>query len=143
MKLTRYTDYALRVLMHLALHRDRLCSISEIARAHRISENHLTKVAHQLGKLGLISTARGRGGGLKLAKPPEEIRVGAVVRLTEEGFDLLECGGCLLQPACALTCALGEALDAFMRVLDGYTIADLVRPGERLRALLASPAVDA
>jgi Rrf2 family nitric oxide-sensitive transcriptional repressor len=125
--------------MHLGLHRDRLCSISEIAKAQRISENHLTKVIHQLGKLGLISTARGRGGGLKLARPPEEIKVGAVVRLTKEGFDLLDCGSCVLQPACALTCALAQALDAFMRVLDPNTIAGLIRPGDRTRALLIRP----
>lgn len=143
MKLTRYTDYALRVLMHLALRQDRLSSISEIARAHRISENHLTKVVHHLGKLGLATTVRGRGGGLRLARPADEIRVGEVIRLTEDGMDLLDCGSCLLAPACALTGALAEALDAFLRVLDGYTIADLIRPGDRLRALLLEPAANA
>jgi Rrf2 family transcriptional regulator, nitric oxide-sensitive transcriptional repressor len=140
MKLTRYTDFALRVLMHLALNRERLASISEIARAHRISENHLTKVVHHLGKIGLVTTARGRGGGLKLARPAQEIRVGEVVRLTEDGFDLLDCGSCLLAPACSLTGALAQAMNAFLNVLDGYTIADLIRRPEELRALLAQPA---
>lgn len=143
MKLTRYTDYALRVLMHLALNGDRLSMISGIARAHRISENHLTKVVHHLGKAGLVTTVRGRGGGLKLARAARDIRVGEVVRLTEEGFDLLACGSCHLVPACGLTGALGEALNAFLGVLDRYTIQDLVEPEDRLRSLLfASPDPD-
>jgi Rrf2 family nitric oxide-sensitive transcriptional repressor len=136
MKLTRYTDYSLRVLMHLALNRARLCSISEIAKRNLISENHLTKVVHHLGKLGYVTTLRGRGGGLRLARPPEEISVGEVVRKTEDGFDLLDCPSCLLAPACVLTGALSEAVSAFLEVLDRRTIADLIRPGDRLRALL-------
>lgn len=136
MKLTRFTDYSLRVLMHLGLHRERLCSIAEIAAANRISEHHLTKVVHHLAKIGLVTTSRGRGGGLKLATPPEAIRVGDVVRKTEEGFELLECGSCVLASACSLTGALAQALHAFLAVLDGYTIADLIKPGDRLRSLL-------
>lgn len=136
MKLTRYTDYSLRVLMHLGLHRDRLCSISEIARAHRISENHLTKVVHHLGKLSYVTTLRGRGGGLKLARPADAIQVGEVVRKTEDGFDLLDCPACLLSPACTLTGVLSEAVAAFLQVLDRYTVSDLIRRGGDLRALL-------
>jgi Rrf2 family nitric oxide-sensitive transcriptional repressor len=122
--------------MHLGLNQGRLCSISEIARANRVSENHLTKVVHRLGQIGLVKTVRGRGGGMKLALPAGEISVGRVVRETEEGFDLLDCGACLLTPACGLTGALAKAVGAFLEVLDGYTIADLIKPGDRLRALL-------
>jgi Rrf2 family nitric oxide-sensitive transcriptional repressor len=136
MKLTLYSDYSLRVLMHLALNRTRLCSIYEIAKSNRISENHLAKVVHHLGKLGYVTTLRGRGGGLRLARAPEEIAVGEVVRKTEDGFDLLDCPSCLLAPACVLTGALSEAVSAFLKVLDRRTIADLIRPGDRLRALL-------
>lgn len=138
MKLTRYTDYALRTLMYLGLHRERLCSIGEIARANRISENHLTKVVHELGRRKFVTTLRGRKGGLKLARAPEEIGVGEVVRAVEEGFDLLDCAGCSLVSACRLTCALNEALAAFLKVLDGYTIADLVGPRDPLLALLST-----
>ncbi len=144
MKLTRYTDYALRVLMHLAARPDRLASIAEIARTYRISQNHLMKVVHDLRKAGFLDAVRGRSGGIRLACPASEINVGAVVRHTEEGFDLVECGACIIAPACGLTGVLGEALSAFMRTLDGYTLADLVESrAERLRSLfdpaLAAP----
>lgn len=142
MRLTRYTDYALRVLLHLGAHPDRLTSIAEIARAHKISQNHLMKVVHDLGKAGYIATVRGRAGGVRLARAPEEISVGAVVRHTEEGFDLVDCGACVIAPACGLTSMLGKALAAFMQVLDGYTLADLMVKRDALRALLreAEPA---
>ena len=91
MRLTRYTDYALRTLIYLGLHEPRQSSIAEIARAYDISESHLTKVVHQLGRLGLIRTTRGRGGGLRLGRPPGEIVVGAVVRQTEDDLALVEC----------------------------------------------------
>jgi Rrf2 family nitric oxide-sensitive transcriptional repressor len=136
MKLTRFTDYSLRVLMHLGLNQGRLCSIAEIAKANRVSENHLTKVVHHLGQIGLVTTVRGRGGGMRLALAADKISVGGVVRQTEEGFDLLDCEACLLTPACVLTGALAKAVCAFLAVLDGYTIADLIKPGDRLRALL-------
>lgn len=137
MRLTRYTDYALRVLLYLGARPDRLCSIAEIARAYGISQNHLMKVVHELGKAGIVATARGRSGGLRLARPAAEIGIGAVVRQTEEGFDLADCGTCVIAPACRLTGVLAEALGAFMAVLDRYTLADLlVRPNE-LAALLA------
>jgi Rrf2 family nitric oxide-sensitive transcriptional repressor len=129
MRLTRYTDYALRTLIYLGVHEPRQSSIAEIARAYGISENHLTKVVHQLGRLGLIRTIRGRGGGLRLARPPAEIVVGAVVRQTEEDLALVECfggGACAITPSCRLKRALGEALAAFLEVLDGVTLADLV-----------------
>jgi Rrf2 family nitric oxide-sensitive transcriptional repressor len=129
MRLTRYTDYALRTLIYVGLHEPEQSSIAAIARAYGISENHLTKVVHQLGRLGLIRTIRGRGGGLRLAKPPGEIVVGAVVRQTEDDLALVECfggGNCPITASCRLRRVLGEALAAFLAVLDGYTLADLL-----------------
>ncbi len=143
MKLTRYTDYALRVLMHLAARPDRLASIGEIDRTYRISQNHLMKVVHDLRKAGYLDAVRGRSGGIRLARPPAEINIGNVVRHTEEDFDLVDCGSCIIAPVCGLRGVLGEALNAFMRTLDGYTLADLVAERqEALRSFMApSPAL--
>lgn len=139
MKLKSYTDYALRVLMHLAARPDRLASIGEIARTYRISHNHLMKVVHDLRKEGFLDAVRGRAGGVKLARPAEQISVGDVVRHTEGTFDLVDCGSCVIAPACALTGALHEARRAFMTVLDGYSLADLVEERKTgLRELIAS-----
>lgn len=134
MKLKSYTDYALRVLMHLAARPDRLASISEIARTYRISHNHLMKVVHDLRKEGFLEAVRGRTGGVRLKRSAERIGVGEVVRHTEGTFDLVDCGSCVIAPACALTEALHEARGAFMAVLDRYTLADLV--ADRQRGLL-------
>jgi Rrf2 family nitric oxide-sensitive transcriptional repressor len=150
MRLTLHTDYALRTLIYLGLRRDRRVSIRQIAEAHRISENHLVKVVHNLGRGGFIETTRGKGGGLRLARPPEEIRVGDVVRFTEEDMALVACfqapgegGGCALIHACRLQSALGEAFSAFMAVLDRLTLADLLLPPHRMemaaRLGLAAP----
>jgi Rrf2 family nitric oxide-sensitive transcriptional repressor len=137
MRLKSYTDFAMRVLMHLAAKPDRLASISEIARTYRISHNHLTKVVQDLRTQGLLDAVRGRSGGIRLARPATEISVGEVVRHTEGGFDLVDCGSCVIAPACALTAALHEARSAFMAVLDGYSLADLVADRQRgLRELL-------
>lgn len=132
MKLTRYTDYALRVLMHLAGRPERLCSIGEIAGAYRISENHLMKVVHDLGQRGFLTTVRGRGGGIRLARPAEAISVGEVVRATEDDCPLVDCTGCALAqaPGCRLTGALAQARQAFFTVLDGYSIAEVARRPE-------------
>jgi Rrf2 family nitric oxide-sensitive transcriptional repressor len=127
MRLTRYTDYAMRVLIHLGTQPGKVCSIAEIARAYGISQNHLMKVAHDLGKAGYVEGVRGRSGGIRLAKPADRINVGDVVRHTEEGFDLADCGSCAIAPACGLTGVLAEALGAFMAVLDRYTLADLIK----------------
>ena len=142
MRLTVYTDYSLRVLMYLGIRPDRLCTIQEIASAYGISRNHLMKVAHQLGLAGYVDTVRGRGGGLRLARPPAQIGIGAVVRACEEDFRLVECfdaerNRCVITPACRLTAMLAEALDAYLAVLDSYTLADLLRDDTRLRRLLA------
>lgn len=136
MRLTRYTDYALRVLMHVAARPERLSSISEIARTYGISHNHLMKVVHDLRKEGYVAAVRGRSGGIRLARNPAEINVGQVVRHTEEGFDLVDCGSCLIAPACGLNGVLQQALGAFMAVLDSHTLADLLtNRAEALRAL--------
>ena len=138
MKLTRYTDYALRVLMHLAAKPDRLSSIGEIARSYGISQNHLMKVVHDLRKEGYVAAVRGRSGGIRLGRPAGEIVVGHVVRHTEEGFDLVDCGSCLIARACGLTGVLNEATAAFLAVLDRHTLADLVdNRADALRALFA------
>lgn len=139
MRLKSYTDYALRVLMHLAAKPDRLASIAEIARTYRISHNHLTKVVHDLRKQGFLDAVRGRSGGIRLARPAAEIGVGEVVRHTEGGFDLVDCESCVITRACSLTGALREARLAFMAVLDAYSLADLVADRQRgLRELLDS-----
>jgi Rrf2 family nitric oxide-sensitive transcriptional repressor len=148
MRLTLHTDYALRTLIYLGLRRERRVSIREIAEAHRISENHLVKVVHNLGRGGFIETTRGKGGGLRLARPAEEIRVGDVVRFTEEDMALVACfqaagdgGGCALLNVCSLQSLLGSALAAFMAVLDSQTLADLLRPNRAaLAARLGLPA---
>jgi len=143
-KLTRYTDYSLRVLMHLAARPERLSSIGEIARTYAISQNHLMKVVHDLRKEGYVAAVRGRNGGVRLAREPHEINIGEVVRYTEEGFDLVNCGSCIIAPACGLIGVLGEALGAFMAVLDRHTLADLTADrADALRNLFmsATPAI--
>lgn len=126
MRLTRYTDYAMRVLLYLGARPERLCSISEIAGAYDISQNHLMKVVSDLVNAGYLVSVRGRFGGVRLARTPAEINIGAVVRHTEDGFDLVDCGSCIIAPACGLTGALHQALAAFMKVLDGYTLESLL-----------------
>jgi Rrf2 family nitric oxide-sensitive transcriptional repressor len=143
MRLTRYTDYAMRVLLYLGARPEKLCSIAEISSAYGISQNHLMKVVNDLARAGYVASVRGRSGGIRLGAAPEAINVGAVVRHTEDGFDLVDCPNCLLAPACGLTGALGEALAAFMAVLDRYSLADLlVRRSDyrRLFGLGESPA---
>ncbi|HET6524054.1 Rrf2 family transcriptional regulator [Sphingopyxis sp.] len=142
MRLTRYTDYAMRVLLYVgAREEERLSPISEIARAYGISQNHLMKVVNDLVNAGYLESMRGRFGGIRLARPAAEINVGAVVRHTEEGFDLVDCGSCIIAPACGLTGALAEALAAFMTVLDGYSLADLLAKRANLAALFGVPEV--
>lgn len=142
MQLTRYTDYSLRVLIYLAVHKEGLATIEEISDAYGISKAHLTKIVHQLGLAGYLETVRGRGGGLRLARPPAKIRIGDVVRQTED-TSLVECfdpqtSHCRIEPVCGLRAALKDALQAFLRTLDGYTLADVVgRRREPLARLLA------
>jgi len=142
LRLTVYTDYSLRLLMYLALKDDGLATIAEIAESYGISKNHLMKVAHQLGVAGYVATVRGRSGGLRLAKPAEAIGLGEVVRHTEPDMALVSCfdpvnAPCAIQRCCVLQGALEKARLAFVDVLDGYTLSDLVKPRARLRALLS------
>ncbi len=135
MRLTTLTDYALRLLMYVAQQPDRLCTIAEVAQAYGISESHLMKVTHQMGLQGWIETVRGKGGGMRLAHPPENINLGDVVRSIEPDFDLVECfstgNQCTLSGSCRLSGVLGGALQGFIAHLDGYTLADLL-PGTDL-----------
>ena len=142
MRLTVYTDYSLRVLMFLAVKGDRLSTVAEIAKAYRVSKNHLMKVAHQLGLAGYVETVRGKGGGLRLARPPQQIVLGEVVRRTEPDMALVPCfdpgdSSCAILSGCVLRGVLGEARDAFIGVLDRTTLADLVRPRASARTLMA------
>ncbi|OCC23363.1 Rrf2 family transcriptional regulator [Croceicoccus estronivorus] len=131
MRLTRYTDYAVRVLLYLAARTDRLCSISEIATAYGISQNHLMKIVNDLVNSGYLESVRGRSGGIRLARSADAINIGQLIRHTEDDFDLVECGSCIIAPACGLTSVLDEALDAFFSVLDRYSLADvLARKGD-------------
>jgi len=136
MRLTRYTDYAMRVLIYLAARPDQLCSIAEITRAYGVSQSHLMKVVNDLVNAGYLASVRGRFGGIRLARDPREINVGAVVRHTEDGFELVDCVGCVIAPACGLTGALDEALAAFLAVLDGYSLHDLMAQRRSVAMLL-------
>ncbi len=143
MRLTGFTDYTLRTLMYLALQPDRQVTIADIAGAYNISVNHLMKVVHQLSVAGDIVTTRGRRGGLRLARPATEINIGTVVRRTEPDMALVACfesaDHCPIDCHCVLQGAMREALAAFLAVLDRYTLADLVAPGQALAELLGMP----
>ena len=135
MRLTQWTDYALRVLMYCAAcqEREQPVTISEVADAHGISRSHLTKIVQQLAMQGLLDTTRGRGGGMRLMRPAQEISVGAVVRMTETDFDMVECfnaelNQCRMSNHCRLQNALSDATQAYLAVLDGLSVADLVAP---------------
>lgn len=127
MQLTHYTDYALRVLLHLGQNDDRLSSIGEIAELHKISRNHLMKVVHNLSKQGFLRTVRGNGGGIALARPAQEINVGHVIRTMEARLEPADCSGCILVGACRLRCVLDEALQGFLQVVDKYSLEDLLK----------------
>lgn len=140
MRLTRYTDYSLRVLTYLAVRPDGFGTVQSIAEAYGVSRNHLMKVVQELNRRGYIDTVRGKGGGMRLRLPPEKINVGRVIRDMESDLALVECFGpdnrCVITPACVLKTILGDALDAFLAVLERYTLADLVRDPAPLRRLL-------
>ncbi len=141
MQLTRYSDYSLRALIYLGLNRHRRCTIREIATAYGISENHLMKLVHDLGRRGFIATIRGKNGGLELARPASEINLGEVLRATEGNFHLVECfadtNSCPIAGPCVLSRVLDEALQAFMEVLDRHTLEDLLTPTAALNRIFA------
>ena len=141
MRLTQFSDYSLRTLLYLGAHQERLVSVGEVARAYRISYHHLVKVAGMLAELGLVEATRGRGGGLRLARAPEAINVGWVVRHTESDFHLVECfdpttDTCPITPACMLKNVLQEARNTFLSTLDKYTLGDLLSAPERKQRLV-------
>jgi Rrf2 family transcriptional regulator, nitric oxide-sensitive transcriptional repressor len=142
LRLTNFTDYALRVLMYVGAKGEQNSTIDEIAEYYGISRNHLMKVVFRLGKLGYLSTSRGKGGGLRLGMDPAKLNIGKLVRQTEEDLSVVSClpdggGDCRIRSACVLRGALAEALDAFLGTLDQYTLADLLEPKRRLARLFA------
>ncbi|HEY0721977.1 MAG TPA: Rrf2 family transcriptional regulator [Gammaproteobacteria bacterium] len=141
MRLTVFSDYALRVLIYVALQEERRATVAEIAAVYDISRSHLMKVVQCLSGLGYLQTVRGKGGGLTLAQPPSAIRIGAVLRATEADSALVECmgeqGACRITPACALPKMFNHALENFFTTLDAYTLADLVAKPQRLKPLLS------
>ncbi len=141
MRLSKYTDYALRVLMHAALRDPEVTTIDDVAGAFGISRNHLVKVVHALGRSGFLSTRRGIGGGFTLALPPAKIGIGDVVRLTEADEKVIDCKDsldrpCQIFPACRLKGVLSEAGIAFFAILDRYSLEDLVKHKANMRNLL-------
>jgi Rrf2 family nitric oxide-sensitive transcriptional repressor len=141
MRLTTFSDYSLRVLMYLALQDDRLATIQEIATAYDISESHLMKVVHQLARSGVVETVRGKGGGLRLALEPAQIRLGRVVRQAEGDGPIVEClsgepARCRIAPVCRLPGVLVRAFNALYAELDRYTLADLMSEPNEFRRVL-------
>ncbi|MFC4024158.1 Rrf2 family transcriptional regulator [Oceanobacillus longus] len=142
MQLKKYTDYALRILIYTGTKPNtELSSIKEISEVFNISQHHLGKIVFELNKMELLETVRGRNGGIRLAKPAEEINVGLLVRSLESDFNLLECfdketDHCVISPACTLKHTLNRALHAFFKVLEDYTIKDLIVNEQELRNLM-------
>lgn len=147
MRLTDYTDYALRVLLYLAVRPSGLSTIQEISDAYGVSKNHLMKIVQQLGELGWVETVRGRNGGLRLSERSRELTVGDIVRKTENDFAIVGCfgeqaegqPGCVIQPHCRLRGVLAAARDAFLAELDKHTVGELAQPANELARLLGIP----
>src|SRR5262249_15155566 len=142
--LTQFSDYALRVVIYLGCHRDGMVSVEEISRAFGISRHHLVKVVQTLTDLGIVESQRGRGGGMRLAMEPSAINVGWLVRRTEPHFNLVECfdletNTCPIAPACGLKGALQRAQQAFLEVLDEYSLDQFLRRPSALVPLLVEP----
>ncbi len=139
MRLTTFTDYTLRVLIYLGARQGetRLATIGDIAAAYGISENHLMKIVHHLARQGYVETVRGKGGGMRLARPPESIHLGEIVRGAVEDLAIVQCfqprdSGCSIESVCVLRGVLERAMGAFFEVLDGQTLADLLKPRAQL-----------
>lgn len=140
MRITRYTDYSLRVLMYVALKGEEISTIREIAESYDISKNHLMKVVQELNNKGYLVALRGKNGGLRLNGRPEDINIGILVRDIEQDLALVDCfansKNCVITPACQLKFALAEALEAFFKTLDKYSLADLL-PAKRQAELIS------
>lgn len=142
MRLSEYTDYACRVLMHCTAHPDRLTTIGELAELYGISKNHLMKIVQDLGRHGWLQTTRGRGGGIRLGVDPGQLRLGDIVRMAETDLRLVECfdagtNRCRLSPGCRLQQVLNKALRAYFAELDAVTLADLAGLGSGFDILLS------
>jgi Rrf2 family nitric oxide-sensitive transcriptional repressor len=140
MQLTLHTDYGLRVLIYLTQKGEDLATITEIADFYHISRNHLVKVVHHLANAGFILTTRGKHGGMRLARSPELISIGEVVRHMEPNFNVVECFGtdnpaCVVTSVCALKNTLRSAMNDFLATLDSFTLADALQQGERTEQL--------
>ena len=140
MKLTQYSDLGLRLLMYLALRYGKTATIREVSVRFAVSKNHMVKISHQLTKSGLIESTRGRNGGVRLARPPENISVEEALYATEDNFDLVECFGannrCVITDVCKLSGVLDNAREAFFGVLRKVSLADLVKSGKTLEKSL-------
>jgi len=144
MKLTRFTDYSLRVLIYLGLKDNGRVTIKEISDAYNISRNHLMKVVSLLTRMGYVDARRGPGGGIALARSATDIVIADVVRDMEDDLNLVECfceeGSCIIKPVCELKSVLGQALAAYLETLEGYTLRDLLRPKAQLAQVLGMTA---
>jgi len=144
MKLTRFTDYSLRVLIYLGLRDNGRVTIREISDAYGISRNHLMKVVSLLTRMGYLDARRGPGGGIALAREPKEIVIADVVRDMEDDLNLVECfcvdGQCAIKPMCELKVALKQALEAYLKTLDRFTLSDLIKPRAKLAEALGMTA---
>lgn len=141
MQLTQFTDYSLRALIYIAL-RKGSCTIKDITDAYAISNNHMVKIVHNLSKLGLIKTSRGKNGGILMAAQPKTINLGQLIAQLEPHFDLVPCfnkekANCCIAPVCKLKCILHEAKTAFMGILQQYTLADVLQNSGELSVLLS------
>jgi Rrf2 family nitric oxide-sensitive transcriptional repressor len=143
MRLILHTDFALRVLIHVAIVDGKLITISDIAESFDISKQHLMKVVNDLSQKGYLDTVRGHGGGIRLRRPPRDINIGQLVRDTEDRLNVIGClerkGYCRIERVCVLRGALRDATEAFLDVLNGYTLADLIKPHKALSSLLFKP----
>lgn len=126
MKLTRYSDYSLRVSLYLAMNTDRLVSITEIVDTYGIPRGNVMKLVTDLVRAEIFESVRGRSGGIRLAKPPAEVTVATIVVQTEGDAPLVDCSNCILSPGCILTCVLKEAKQAFFETLERYSLQDLI-----------------
>ena len=140
MHLTQFTDYSLRTILYVSVKNEK-CTIKEISQAYRISENHLVKIVHKLGQIGVLKTVRGKGGGVYLAQSTKMLNLKKLVCDLEPNLNVVECnhpkkGACVIQPACRLKKVLNQAKLAFMNALAGYTIADMIQNIDDLKALL-------